>query len=163
MRLLFIAFCVVVGAVSAYYAQPYVHNNPDLILIVVTVFTVFAGFLIAIITIIGDPLMIPEGSWRVAEGGRARMEQRLNVYTTLFIFYLITVGLLFIGVILHKALPEHSAWTLWIDRGYLFFGVTSFLFTLALPKALLDLQRARFEAETQRRRRQTGLDRDSQA
>jgi hypothetical protein len=158
MRLVFMALCCIVGAASAYYVQPYVQNNSDLTLVIVTVITVFAGFLIAIITVVGDPIMIPEGSWRVAEGGRDRMEQRLYVYITLFVLYLITIGFLFVGLVLEKALPASSLWTLWIERGYLFFGTFSFLLTFGLPKALIDMQRARHDGETDRRRREVGLD-----
>lgn len=158
MRQIFMLLCLIVGAVSAYYVQPFASSNPDLVLAVVTVFTVFAGFLIAIITIVGDPIMIPKGSWRVPEGGRARMEQRLYIYITLFVLYLITVGLLFVGIVLEKALPVGSLWTVWFQRGYLFFGTTSFLLTFGLPKELLDMQRARHDAEIDRRRRAVGLD-----
>jgi hypothetical protein len=86
------------------------------------------------------------------------MEQRLYVYITLFVFYLITIGLLFVGIVLEKALPAASLWTIWFQRAYLFFGITSFLLTFGLPKELLDMQRARHDAETDRRRRAAGLD-----
>lgn len=157
IRLLFILTCIVAGAVSAYYAQPYVHENRDVFLIVVTVFAVFAGFLIAIITIIGDPIMIPQGSWRTAEGGRDRMEQRLFWHIVLFVLYLITIGLLFVAAILDKAMTDHDVVKIWIERAYLFVGVSSFLFTFALPSALLEMQRARYDAETERRRREAGI------
>src|ERR1043166_9025050 len=146
MRLAFILFCAFVGAVSAYYAQPFVHKNADLILVVVTVFTVFAGFLTAIITIIGDPIMIPHGSWRIAELRRESMIARLNWHVALLICYLLTIGVLFTGVILERALDEHNVWRLWIERAYLFLGVTSFLFTFALPAALVRMQSARYDA-----------------
>src|SRR5260221_7629059 len=92
--------CVVIGAASAYYAQPYVGHNADVVLIVVTVFTVFAGFLTAIITIIGDPAAIRDGSWRIAEVGRTTVQHRLVSHIGLFVLYLVTIGLLFVGVIL---------------------------------------------------------------
>jgi len=157
-RYVFALFCLVAGGISAYYAQPYVHHNSDLVLIVVTVFTVFAGFLIAIITIVGDPALIPDGSWRAAEGGRLRMEQRLATHVALFFLYLVTIALLFVGVVLDKALSEHNLWKIWIDRAYLFLGVSSFLFTFALPIAMFQLHAARYDLETQRRRRSVGLD-----
>lgn len=157
MKVIFILLCMVAGGVSAYYGQPYARENTDLVSIIVTVITVFAGFLIAIITIIGDPVMIPNGSWRLAEGGRDRMEQRLYQHVALFSFYLITIALLFVGVILDKALAKGSVWSIWIERGYIFFGVTSFLLTFALPITLLDLQRARYDSETERRRRAAGI------
>jgi hypothetical protein len=156
-RYTFALFCLAAGAVSAYYTQPYVHHNSDLVLIVVTVFTVFAGFLIAIITIIGDPALIPDGSWRAAEGGRLRMEQRLTTHVTLFFMYLVTIGFLFVGVVLDKALTEQSLWKIWIDRAYLFLGVSSFLFTFARPVAMFQLHAARYDLETERRRREVGL------
>jgi hypothetical protein len=153
IRAFFILACLALGAVGAYYAQPYMHHNADAVLIIVTVFTVFAGFLIAIITIIGDPIMIPEGSWRIAEGGRDRMERRLVWHIVLFVLYLVTIGLLFTGVILDKALNEHDGLKMWIERAYLFVGIASFFFTFALPAAQLEKQRARYDAETERRRR----------
>ncbi len=157
MRVVFSLFCLIIGGFGSYYAQPYVHKNADLILIIVTVFTVFAGFLIAIITIIGDPVMIPDGSWRIAETGRDRMETRLFWHTVLLICYLITIGLLFTGVILESALDQQSMWRIWIERSYLFFGISSFLFTFALPGALMKLQHIRYDAETARRRATVGI------
>ena len=148
---------MIVGLVSAYYAQPYADKNQDLISILITVFTVFAGFLIAIIAIVGDPVMIPDGSWRIAEGGRDRMQYRLTLYTALFALYLVAIGLLFVGVILEKAFADDNVWKIWIERAYLFIGVTSFLFTFALPGALLEMQSARYDAEIERRRRKAGI------
>lgn len=157
MRVVFLLGCLCAGAISAYYAQPFVHKNQDLILIVITVFTVFAGFLIAIITIIGDPIMIPHGSWRIAELRRDSMIARLNWHVWLLVCYLLTIGFLFTGVILEKALDEHNLWRLWIERAYLFLGVTSFLLTFALPSALVQIQSARYDAEIERRRREARI------
>lgn len=157
MHRIFIIGCMIVGLVASYFGQPAVHKNPDLILIIVTVFTVFAGFLIAIITIIGDPIMIPHGSWHVAELRRDAMISRLNWHVALLVCYLLTIGLLFTGVVLDKTFDEHSLWRLWVERAYLFIGVTSFMFTFALPAALVHMQSARFDAEIERRRKEAGI------
>lgn len=151
-RFAFLFSCIIGGLLAAYYAQPYADGNSDAVMIVITVITVFAGFLIAIIAVIGDPAMIPEGSWRIAEGGRTKIEQQLVKHTVLFIFYLITIGLLFVGVILSKAFEGESEWKVWIERAYLFCGVTSFLLTFALPFSLFRMQRDRYDKETERRR-----------
>jgi len=135
-KIAFAIICMLVGAVGAYYAQPYTHKNADLILVFVTTFTVFAGFLIAIIALIGDPILIPKGSWRIAELRRDRMDNLLFWHTALFVLYLITVGLLFVGIVLERALDERNLWRIWIERAYLFVGITSFLLTFALPRAL---------------------------
>ncbi len=160
MRIIFFLFCIAAGIAGAYYAQPFVANNSDLVLIVITVFTVFAGFLIAIITIIGDPILISEGSWRTSEGGRARMRQRLNLHIALFTLYLITIALLFAGVIAEKAMGDYNTIRVWIERGYLFFGITSFLLTFGLPISLIEMQTNRYDAETTRRRKAAGLSED---
>ncbi len=153
-RPLFIALCAIAGAAGGYYWQPYVDPNPDLILIMITVFTVFAGFMVAIVAILGDPALLPQGSWRAAEVRRETIERRLIWHSYLFTVYLITIGLLFVGVVLGKAhLAPGVEWIkVWIERAYLFFGISSFLCSFALPWALMKIQQARVDAEIERRR-----------
>jgi len=85
------------------------------------------------------------------------MRRSLVGHIGLFMLYLITIALLFVGVVLDKALCEQSGVRVWVERAYLFFSVTSFLFTFALPVALLKMQHARFDAETERRRLRDGI------
>jgi len=123
-------------------------------MIIITVMTVFAGFLVAIIAILGDPALTPTGGWRVAENNHSIIYSRVVTYTWLFQLYLIAIAFLFAGSLLNKA-PERLVsiiWKTWIERLYLFFGVLSFLLTLTLPGALGKLQLARAEAEIERRR-----------
>lgn len=144
--------CAMLAAVGAYYAEPYVKDNSDAILILTTVFTVFAGFLVAIITILGDPAMIPDGPWRVAESRRDTIEARLIVHVWLFVIYLLAIALLFIGVVIRKACAVPDDVKVWVDRIYLFVGIFSFLLTFGLAKSLLTFQVARIDAEIKRRR-----------
>jgi hypothetical protein len=158
MRVILILICFFVSAVAAYYGQPLL--NGDAIVIIITVMTVFAGFLVAIITILGDPAMIPDGTWRVAEMRRENIETRLVTHVWLFVFYLLAIGLLFIGALINKAPNVAPDWKIWIERFYLFFAIASFLFTFALPNALLKFQIARIDAEIERRRRRDGVSAD---
>jgi hypothetical protein len=160
-RILGILICISIGGVFAYYVQPYIGNNTDVVLIVATVFSVFAGFLIATIAIIGDPIMIHEGSWRIAEAGRDDMRGRLLWHISLLFVYLVTLALLFVGVVLEKALDSHDRIKIFVEWGYLFFGITSFLFTFALPIALFRMQQARYDAEIERRRNEAGIKRNA--
>lgn len=157
MRLLFFILCLVCGGYAAYIAQPYTNENPDVVTILITTYTVFAGFSIAIISIIGDPSAIPKGTWRIAEGRRQRMEQQLNLHVFFFVLYLITIGLLFVGALTRKSLPDGHIARLWVEYLYLFFGTSSFLLTLSLPFALRDIQRSRYDAETENRRRDANI------
>jgi hypothetical protein len=158
MRAVFILLCAAAAAAAAYFGQPFVGHNSDLVVVLTTVFAVFAGFLIAIITILGDPSLIPDGSWRIAEARRDNIERRLIWHSWLFVLYLLTIGLLFTGLLLEKAVSaDWLHWREWIERAYLFFGVFSFLLSFALPWALMKLQRARVDAEIERRRREAGI------
>ena len=153
--------CAIIGAVTAYYVQPFIRDDSDIVIIVVTVFSVFAGFLIAAIAIIGDPRMIHEGSWRIAEAGREKMQRRLSWHISLLFGYLITIALLFAGVVLEKVCAANNVVKVFVERGYLFFGVTAFLLAFALPLALRKMQQEMYDAEIERRRQQEGIRPDS--
>jgi len=157
IRLLIFAVCSCFAAGAAYYGEPLVRHNTDAILILTTVFTVFAGFLVAIIVILGDPAMVPEGSWRVAETRRDGVEGRLIVHVWLFIAYLLAIGFLFAGVLVRESHTIPEILKVWIDRTYLFLGVLSFLMTFGLAKSMVSLQLARYDAEIKRRRGLAGL------
>jgi len=157
LRILAYVICLLLSAVGAYYAQPFVKENADAVMILTTVFTVFAGFLVAIITILGDPSLIPEGSWRVAEGRRDSVEAQLIAHVWLFVIYLLAIALLFVGVVVRDAPVVPDEIKMWIDRAYLFVGFFSFLLTFGLAKSLLTIQVGRIEAEIKRRRARDGI------
>jgi hypothetical protein len=154
-----ILLSIIIGAVGAYFGQPLAHDNSDAVLVLITVMTVFAGFLVAIIAVLGDPALIPGESWDAIELRRDGIHAKLIRHQVLFIFYLIAIGLLFIGVLINKAPLISISMTvkIWIERLYLFFGISSFCFTFGLPWALLKLQLTRLETETDKRRRQAGI------
>lgn len=95
----------------------------------------------------------------VLEMRRENVEARLVTHTYLFIAYLIGIALLFIGALLEKApdgdVPDGVK--VWIERAYLFWGIFAFLLTFGLPTALLKLQIARYDAEIERRRAESGI------
>jgi hypothetical protein len=159
VRIAFIGICLLASGLAAYFAQPLARENADVLLIIITVMTVFAGFLVAIITLLGDPSLIPSGSWRKAEMRRDSLQGRITTHIWLFTFYLIAIGLLFVGALLNKAPDDAVAETIkiWVERFYLFFGISSFLFTFALPRMLWKIQMARVDAEIEKRRSEVGL------
>lgn len=55
---------VVAGVLGGYWGQPWIHENERAINVIVTSFSILAGFLIAIMTIIGDPAISFWRSWR---------------------------------------------------------------------------------------------------
>lgn len=147
-----------ISALIAYFGQPFIHGNDKAVNIVVTVFTVFAGFLIAIITVLGDPSNMLPGDWKIAENERSRIDRRLIRHTWLFAAYLITIALIFMSSLVEKmAFPWVPDVLVWIERTYLWTGVFAFTLSMFLPKMLLDLQRERVDHEIENRRNDAGL------
>lgn len=162
MRAVFIILCFAIGAAAAHFAEPYVYENQDAINIFVTVYSIFAGFLVAVIAVLGDPALLPYGSWQTAESHRDKIEKRLIRHTWLFGLYLITIGVIFASSLLAKA-PEKvidPEIKHWMARIYLALGIAAFLLSLALPKMLMDVQRARVDSEIERRREEAGITRE---
>src|SRR5437763_623562 len=120
MRLIGALFCVGIGGITAFGAQPYVGRNSVVILIVVTVFTVFAGFLVTIIALIGESVLIRNGIRRAAEIGRDHVQRQLICHIGLLSLSLLTIALLFAGVIFERALQDHTKLKTWVERPYLF-------------------------------------------
>jgi hypothetical protein len=89
-RILFFVTCAAVGAAVAWISQPYVHENSDATTVVVTVMTVLAGFMIAIITVLGDPASVPDGTWRTVEARRENIKSKIirHAYYSFCIYWL---------------------------------------------------------------------------
>jgi hypothetical protein len=102
----FIVTCLGLSLVAAYYGQPLVRENAEAITTIVTVMTVFAGFLVAIMAILGDPAMTPKGSWRIAENRHKKIERLVIQHTYLFYTYLVSIGVLFVAVLVRKEPDE---------------------------------------------------------
>lgn len=145
---------IAVAAPAAFWGQPLIHNNATAINVLVTVFSVLAGFLVAIVAIVGDPALLPPGSWRAAHMGRDKLKKRLIRHRWLFTTYLLTLGLVFSSLL---ANPSWPALTVWLERSYLFFGVVGFVFSLFLPSALMKAQEERINAAIESKRQQQGI------
>jgi len=135
----------------AYFGQPYIHDNSQAIGVMVTVFSVLAGFLIAIIAIVGDPALLPPGTWRAAEIERSQVKQRLARHKWLFVTYLLTLGVIFLSLLIEQHFPTFS---LWLERVFLFLGTFAFILSLRLPSALMRAQMDRIDMVIEHRRGQ---------
>lgn len=141
------------AAVGSYWGQPLIHENATAINVIVTVFSILAGFLVAIIAIVGDPLLVPSGTWRIAEGTREKTIQRLTRHKYLFHVYLIALALVFASTLLKDA---HQHVGIWLERTYLFLSIFAFLLSLRLPAALMKTQQERVDHLIEERRKRSG-------
>ena len=152
VRLVILA--AVLAMLASFFGQPFIHGNEQAINVIVTVFSVLAGFLVAIIAIVGDPVLLPPGTWRAAEKERSKLNRRLIRHKWLFSLYLITLALVFFALLFKD---QHPQIVLWLERGFLFFGVFAFSLSLALPESLMKVQRERIDAVIEHRRKDDNI------
>lgn len=132
------------AATVAWFGRPLIHKNYEAMNVLVTVFSILAGFLIAVISVAGDPTIFKPGTWRIVEVQRRGALNRLVRHKWLFVIYLITLCTVFC-VFLFKELYPTVARNL--EALFLFFGALSFIFSVMLPFTLVRIQEEKIENE----------------
>lgn len=133
--------CALIGVslLGAYFLQPLVAGKTDAINTIVTVFSILAGFLIAVITFIGEPL---GESWKDLQLSRREVVARLRRHLWLFYFYLATLGLAMAMYLVPEGWP---VLLMWLQRLFVFFAIFVFGASFALPSSLLSLQLEKYD------------------
>lgn len=150
-----LAICIALwSGLFSYIGQPMIHGNQDAINVIVTVFSVLAGFLIAVITLVGDPKSLPSGDWQVARLSSDITYNRLIRYKWLFMLYLLTLFLIFVSIVAKK---EYIIFQVTIEYIYIFLASASSILSFMLPAALMELQKERIEHEIAERRKKEGI------
>ena len=150
-RLWFIAYgliAIAAGIAAGWLGQELIQGNDAARDVIVTVFSILAGFLIAIMTLLGDQSVLP-GSWRIAEVQKKAIRAKLIRQKWLFYFYLITLALIFLQTLVKIKFPVLS---ILLERLYFGFATTSFLFSFKLPSTLMSVQTDRIDAVVSARR-----------
>lgn len=140
--IVYVLVSVVAGAAAFTFGHDLIHNNNEATQIIVTVFSILAGFLIAIMTLLGDQSVLP-GSWRIAETTRTKIRVKLIRQKWLFYVYLVTLSVIFVAAVVRPSCPELTSW---LERIYLGLATTSFLLSFSLPSTLMAVQMERVEA-----------------
>ncbi|WP_448213536.1 hypothetical protein [Colwellia sp. MEBiC06753] len=153
-KLLYALIVIVISVLVAYFGQPLIHGNQDAINVIVTVFSILAGFLVAVITLVGDPKSLPAGSWQLARLGSDLTYNRLNRHKWLFKGYLTTLFLIFVSIVVKNKYPITQVY---LEYVYLFFASISCFLSYRLPSALMELQKERIEHEIDERRKKEGI------
>jgi hypothetical protein len=154
-RISFFAIAVAAGVLGAAYGQCLIHGNDLAINVIVTVFSILAGFLIAIMTIMGDPGIFGSRSWRANEKNRRKIFNQLVRQKWMFYLYLITLGLIFTASLIETILPNVL---IWVERIYLGTAITAFILSLGLPSALMNIQLARQDDLIREKRKDCGIE-----
>lgn len=137
------AAIVVSGAVG-YLFQPMIVHNTDAVNTVVTIFSILAGFLIAVITLIAEPTLKQAKNWQELQLMKRTVQRKLFRHELLFFLYLITLG----AALATFLVPDEQVeLLLWLERGFLSLATFVFLASFDLPGSLMKIQMERYEAE----------------
>lgn len=130
---------VVISVASGFYVQPLISGNDNAVNTIVTVFSILAGFLVAVITFIGDP---GARGWKELQLDKRGMLVKLNRHKALFYLYLVTLGLALSMFVVPK---ENCLILLWLERAFVCLTTFVFLMSFTLPQSLMELQQRRYE------------------
>lgn len=153
-RIFFLFVALGTGVLAGATGQPLIHNNEQAVNVIVTVFSILAGFLVAIMTIMGEPGSLLGRGWRSCEINRKNIFSRLVRQKWMFYLYLATLGLVFTASLTKNVLP---LLTVWIERIYLGGATTAFILSLGLPSALLNIQLERHDEIIDAKRKAVGI------
>lgn len=142
---------VAVSGVVGWFGQPFVHENEEARGVIVNVFSILAGFLITVMTLLGEPGLYRGRTWRSEAVKRSNVYQRLVRHKWLFVTYLLVLGLVFVTTIVAKKYPCDIA-VVRLERIYLGLATLAFILSLMLPSRLMNLQLARFDELVDSRR-----------
>jgi hypothetical protein len=127
-----------------YYFQPMVAHNADAVNTVVTIFSILAGFLIAVITLIAEPVLKQAKDWTELQAMKKTVERKLFRQKLLFFLYLVTLGVALGTFLVPDTQPCVQKW---LEVGFLGLATFVFLASFELPGSLMRLQMERYEAE----------------
>ncbi|CRM28481.1 hypothetical protein [Pseudomonas sp. 25 E 4] len=141
-RIAFFLGAVFISIWCGWYGQPLVHDNNDARSMITDVFSILAGFLMTVLTLLIEPKPTAK-IWREAASKKTTFVNRIIRYKWLFMLYLSVLGMVFVANLLTKAAGVAEI-LLWVERIYLSLATLAFIISLTLPNQLMQLQVGRY-------------------
>tara|TARA_R110000737_G_scaffold128851_1_gene161266 strand:- start:2357 stop:2830 length:474 start_codon:yes stop_codon:yes gene_type:complete len=132
-----------VSSFIGYRFQPMVANNANAVNTVVTIFSILAGFLIAVITFIAEPTLRQARTWDELQRMKETVRRKLIRQKLLFFLYLLTLG---IALAMFLTPPTMLELLKWLQTAFLGLATFVFLASFSLPGSLMKIQMERYEA-----------------
>ena len=148
-RLRYGGLSFVLAVLLAAVLQPKFHDNKDALAVLVNVFAILAGFMVAVMTIVADSRALRGRNWREDVGYLKQVRNELARHRMMFKTYLAVLLLAFIV----QARPPVSDLLLNCGEYFLIFLSTfALLLSFRLPQALTDRHLKFLDQEIKRRR-----------
>ena len=136
------------------WGGPLVAGDSRVLLVIVSLFGILTGFVIAVITSSSDPKFLRPGNWRVASVHRREIQRALWRYQALFYVYLTTVLLAFATALARNT--EAAAVSHWLERCTLSLATGAFVWSFGLPAVIAGVRRSLLANEVEKRRKLPG-------
>ena len=141
-RMWFFIGAAVVSVWCGWYGQPLIHESDDARSMITDVFSILAGFLMTVLTLLIEPKPTAK-IWREAASKKTTFVNRIVRYKWLFMLYLSVLGMVFAANLLSES-EECAEILVWLERLYLSFATLAFIISLTLPNQLMQLQVNRY-------------------
>ncbi|MBB5703447.1 hypothetical protein FHS76_003350 [Ochrobactrum daejeonense] len=151
-RIAYAASGVLISLGLSYLFSDRLKNTADIISYVATVFSILAGVVIAIVSILGEPSMIAESSWRKDFYAAKEIQRKIHRHTDVFVLYIVLLSALFVFSLLS---PSDSIFK-YIQSSCFFLISLSFWMSLSLPFSLKAIQQKRMNKAIASRQKSQG-------
>lgn len=164
-RAIYIIISACISIAVAYFGAPLLKESKEAINGLINVFSILAGVLVAVISIIGDPSMLMPGNWRVGFERAKDTQLKIARYSLLFAVYIASLAILIVAMVDRDANAPYINDSILLYLGILkqrdcgvifyiatFFSSWSILLSIPLPFNLMSIQMERMEHEIDSRR-----------
>lgn len=151
----YILFSAVVSSVIAYMFPAALMSSTTALEAIIAVFSILAGVLVAVISIVGDPSMLLQGNWRLAFEDAKDVQKKISNYANLIAIYVVDLLLVILAIVMNDMKLTGFTWFFGLVTWLSAFG---FLLSIPLPYSLMAIQAERMDAEIERRKKSVGRD-----
>lgn len=142
-RVMYAVASIVASGVLTYLYGDHLHNTTDIITVIAAVFSILAGVLIAIVSILGDPSMLMDQSWRHTYLSSLEIQRKLHRKIDVFVLYIVILAALFVFAMLDDRTTNFYKI---VQKIVFFLSVMGFFASLSLPFSLVKIQKDRLAA-----------------
>lgn len=151
----YIVFCAVIGGLASYFGADYLRNSATALAAMIDIFSILAGVLVAVISIVGDPSMLLPGSWRLGYEHANEMQKKIANFSHLFFSYIISLILIVICMVVND---NYSNGFDFFFSALAFSSAFSFMLSIPLPYGLMAIQKERMREEIRARKKRSNED-----
>jgi hypothetical protein len=134
---------VIISVFLTYKFSAYLNNTAEIITVIAAIFSILAGVLIAVVSILGDPSMLMDQSWRHTYLSAKEIQRKLQRNIDIFALYIAILATLFVFAMLED---RSTGFYRFVQATLFFLTTAGFFASLSLPMALVKIQRDRLDA-----------------